>query len=549
MTKKIISIILSLMLILSMFSVSAFAADTLADAKQAAISELEAALETALCDEAKAYYNDGIPEINNAESIEAVNAIMKICIRGGADRDSLFVFVKAQAIGDFEAVITDGSTNEIKELVAAAKDAVNSATSIETLAMVANYYTGLINDNLDAEEAARILARVKTEYAEAVQDYLDALEAMRLDYDSTAVKQLIDNAESAFSVASYDEWSALSSNLGYLEEIFTSIKNQVADQREADAKELAMNIEAAKGEVDIMYGADTSANVAALVAQEKSAIEAAHTVSEILDIMYDYNELIVAAQYDNAHLDEIKEAAIKELTEFLDEIEEYDNADANNIVITAIAAVDDCADAGAVKAVVKSAKENAMAAIELAEAKADAEKEILAAVPADAPSGVAEAANGAVAALAELKTVDEVNTAVVNAKALIDEKYAQALADAKVNAEALINDAAGEEPSDEVLALAEAGKKAVNEASSIDAVNGAKDTAIADINAQLEKEAGSDTPDDPDAPDTPDAPEELEKCNNRVSGFCDVYNRYIEVPVLNVILSVIHAILHVIIGW
>lgn len=46
--------------------------------------------------------------------------------------------------------------------------------------------------------------------------------------------------------------------------------------------------------------------------------------------------------------------------------------------------------------------------------------------------------------------------------------------------------------------------EAVNEASSIDAVNSAKDTAIADINAQLEKEAGSDTP------DTPDTPEELE---------------------------------------
>lgn len=71
--KKITGIILSLMLILSMFSVSAFAADTLADAKQAAISELEAALETALCDEAKTYYNDGIPEINKAESIDEAN--------------------------------------------------------------------------------------------------------------------------------------------------------------------------------------------------------------------------------------------------------------------------------------------------------------------------------------------------------------------------------------------------------------------------------------------------------------------------------------------
>ena len=103
-----------------------------------------------------------------------------------------------------------------------------------------------------------------------------------------------------------------------------------------------------------------------------------------------------------------------------------------------------------------------------------------------------------------------------------------ALAAAKEAAKAAIDAELLDTDSDEIKAAADEAKAAIDAAETPDEVESIKIDAV----KAIRKARGNTVKPEP--------------CEENISSICEVYNRYIDVPVLNVIFSVVHSIVHVV---
>ncbi|MCQ2474274.1 MAG: hypothetical protein MJ173_00005, partial [Clostridia bacterium] len=302
--------------------------------------------------------------------------------------------------------------------------------------------------------------------------------------EETTEEELLDAAKEKISAKYQDILDDDSASEGK-KAVAADILDKIADASDKDEmKEICRNgeesirLQNAKDEaiaevMALIPEGDVSDEVQAVLDKAAEDIQACEDPDDFEDIIsdarYEINRLIEeAANFEDAKIETV--ATIEALAD------ESSSDTVKEIVADAVEAAGNAKNNDELSDILLNAQAD-VAAQKLSEAKEEAEEAILDAVPADAPAGVEETANGAIAGLAELDSITAVNEAVDAAKAQIAAKYAQAVSDAKDNAGVELEKAKNEAVSDEAKAAIDDAVAALEDAESITAVNDIVDNA------------------------------------------------------------------------
>ncbi len=413
---------------------------------------------------------DAIEAADNLSDVSGVKAEWLDKIKAQLAAEALAA-AKAEAISALTQAASVNTSDDMTAILDDAKTAVNEATTLDDVALAKT--TGLAAINTYLEDLSEAKVAAKTALADAAGEN-----------PSTEVAELLSDALDAV-----DKADTLSDVSDAKEEWLDKIKTQLAAEALAAAKAEAISALTEAASVN------TSDDMTAILDDAKTAVNEATTLNDVA--LAKSTGLAAIGEY----LEELSEAKADAKTAFTDAAGENPSTDVMQIVDSAKETVDACEGVAAVAA----AKEAGLAAIAAqlqkeadAKALAGAKKEAKDALtkaagdtPSDALSEILKEALEAVEKSETIEAVGEAKEAGLSAisEQLIAEGNEKALAIAKEAANTALDNAAGENPSEELSGIVAAAKDAVNACENVDAVTAAKEAGLSAIAAQLQKEA------------------------------------------------------------
>ncbi|MCQ2472459.1 MAG: leucine-rich repeat protein, partial [Clostridia bacterium] len=432
---------------------AAMADQALEQAQNDAIEELEAAKDNYTLDEAKAAIDNAIAEVEKATSIDAVNQAKEKGIADAAEADKALAKAKDDAKAELEAAKANYTSDDAKAILDTAIASIDSQTDIDAINNIKN---AAISDAMSADDS---LATAKDEAKKALED-------AKANYKSDAAKKALEDGKK-------DVDNATTQNL--VSGAVTKAKG-LADQADND---LDMAKQGAKNEIDTIIRTNQVESDAAKEALEnaKKDIDNATSIEEVNAIK---EKAYTDAEGADADLDSAKAKAIDDL-----ETKKADvtSDEAKDALDDAIEAVKNATSPNAVDWVVEDGLGKASSADKALEKAKDEAKKALEDEKANATSDEAK------------KALDDAKSAIDNATnlpAVADAKQAgldnadaadEALAQAKEDAKKALDDAKADYISADAKNALDEAKTAVDNATSIDDVNNAKDEALKNAKA------------------------------------------------------------------
>ncbi len=491
--------------------------DAVGEAKEAGLSAIAAQLQTEadvraleVAKEAAKAALDNAAGLDPSDATVRLLNIAKDAIEKATGMDAVSA-AKEVGLSAISAQIE--AEEQAAEALAIAKDAAKKAlddaageSPSEAVLHVLQTAKGKVDkaDSLDAVNTAKadglaaIAEQIQADVDEkaledAKDDAVKALTEAAGENPSDAVKKVLNDAvKDVIRAATIEEVDTAE------EEGLSAISDAL--KVEADAKNLLDAKEAAVKALEEAAGENPSDAVARIVSDTKLAVEKA-TTPEAVGAAKEAGLSAVAEQLmaegNEKALGIAKEAAKAAIDNATGE---NPSAKVMQIMISAKETIDACESVDAVTA----AKEAGLAAIAaqlqkeanekaLADAK-KAAKDALNQAAGDTPSdALSEILKEAIEAVDKSETVEAVGKAkeaglAAIAEQLIAEGDEKALAASKEAAKAALDNAAGENPSEELSAIVAAAKGAVDACENVDAVTAAKEAGLAAIAKQLEKE-------------------------------------------------------------
>ena len=251
-------------------------AEALAEAKAEAAAAVELLGTGDDSDEVADIIEKALADIEDATSVDAVEAIAAAAEKDVADQRAAeeaaaaLAEAKAEAKAAVEALAADGDSDEVTAIIEKALADIEAAEDIAAVEALADAAETDVADQKAAEAAAAL--------ADAKAEAKTAVEALADDTASDEVKAIIEKA-----VADIEAAEDIAAVEAIAEAAETDVAEQVAAEEAAAeaAKALADAKEAAKAEIDAAVAGDTDEAVTAAADEAKAAIDAAETIEEV----------------------------------------------------------------------------------------------------------------------------------------------------------------------------------------------------------------------------------------------------------------------------
>ncbi|MBQ7597016.1 MAG: hypothetical protein IJU56_00370, partial [Clostridia bacterium] len=483
------------------------------------ITDAKAAIDALTYDKTKSL------DDNKAAVTTAANISEALATQRAADAleaaKAAFAAYKTTKKADLDALLQEGDSDAVKDIVGLAKTQVDGATYDESKTLdenkaaldtlVANVPTAIAT-----QRAADALEAAKAAFAAYRTTKKADLDALLQEGDSDAVKDIVGLAKTQVDGATYDESKTLDENKAALDTLVANVPTAIATQRAADALAAAKRTAKiqllsykdthdyrAEQKTELSNAIDNgiaAINAAADIAAVDAALAAAKTAMDAIKT----DEQLTAEELEAA-----KTAAKEELDAYknADDYRTAEKEDLANAIADAKAAIDAAADIAAVNAALTDAKaaideiktDAQLTAEELEAAKTAAKEELDAYKNADdyrtaEKEDLANAIADAKAAIDGAADTTAVATALAAAKTAMDaiktdaQLTAEELAAAKTAAKAALDnyknaaDYRTAEQEDLATAIAEA-KAAIDAAADLTAVESAVAAAHTAMNA------------------------------------------------------------------